>query len=136
MDKRPYGLRFKILLVFIVVVCVVAALGYLLTQAPSSDGVSVVHAKDLIRQGAVVVDLSSQREYEAGHIEGALNVVYDGCFPCFEEVVATYSKEQCFLLYQHAGHELSQSVCLEMKAVGYTNVSYLIGGYEQWIHKF
>lgn len=55
----------------------VAALGHFTpAQLPGAQRVSAEQAADLIRQGALMVDVRSQKEYKAKHIAGAVLVPY------------------------------------------------------------
>jgi phage shock protein E len=38
----------------------------------------VIDYKELVKQGAVVVDVRSKEEFDGGHIDGAVNVPFDG----------------------------------------------------------
>lgn len=135
LDKKKLVIRIKLLFVLTVFVILLGLIGYLITQHHLANGVSVDNAQSLIKQGAIIIDLSSLEEYETGHIENSLNIPYDGCWVCFEEVITTFPREQVFLLYQNSGHERAHEVALQMETIQFTSVYFLIDGYQAWIRE-
>jgi len=93
--------------------------------AASFDRVDGAKAHDLVKSGAVLVDVRSADEYQAGHIEGAVNVPIDD--------VATHDfggKDKPLVLYCRAGHR-SEKAAQTLSSQGYTQV-HLLGAMSAW----
>lgn len=81
--------------------------------------------KNKIIQGAILIDVRSNQEYQEGHLQGAINI------PDFElqkRVQNEISKKnQLIVTYcQYGGR--SREVYMQMRKMGYTNVFNLHGG--------
>jgi phage shock protein E len=77
----------------------------------------------------VVLDVRTQKEYEAGHIPGA--VLLDFNAPDFEKKVATLDKDKTYLVHCAAGGR-SAKASAKMSALNFKNVYNLEGGYRAW----
>ena len=96
-------------------------------------GGSSVSAQQLVglvnREGAVVLDLRDQKEYEAGHIVDSVNIPYASLEPRLSEV-EKYKDKPIVLackMGQHAG-----SAGTALRKNGFANVSRLSGGIAEW----
>ncbi len=92
---------------------------------PSVDHVDGPAAKDLVKKGAILVDVRSPEEFAEKHIEGAINVPLDS--------IASHDfggKDKSLVLYCRSGHRSGQAADV-LKANGYTNV-HLLGAMSAW----
>jgi phage shock protein E len=77
----------------------------------------------------VVLDVRTQKEYDAGHIPGA--VLIDWNSPDFEKKVAALDKEKTYLVHCAAGGR-SAKASGKLGTLGFKNVFNLEGGYRAW----
>jgi len=96
-------------------------------------GGSSVSAQQLVglvnREGAVVLDLRDQKEYEAGHIVDSVNIPYASLESRVSEL-EKYKDKPIVLackMGQHAG-----SAGTALRKNGFANVSRLSGGIAEW----
>lgn len=96
-------------------------------------GGSSVSAQQLVglvnREGAVVLDLRDQKEYETGHIVDSVNIPYASLESRLSEL-EKYKDKPIVLackMGQHAG-----SAGTALRKNGFTNVSRLSGGIAEW----
>ena len=96
-------------------------------------GGSSVSAQQLVglvnREGAVVLDLRDQKEYEAGHIVDSVNIPYASLESRLSEL-EKYKDKPIVLackMGQHAG-----SAGTALRKNGFDNVSRLSGGIAEW----
>jgi len=96
-------------------------------------GGSSVSAQQLVglvnREGAVVLDLRDQKEYEAGHIVDSVNIPYASLESRLSEL-EKYKDKPIVLackMGQHAG-----SAGTALRKNGFANVSRLSGGIAEW----
>lgn len=87
------------------------------------SGISSGRAIDFIRQGAVLIDVRSETEFNSGSIETAVNIPYDRISESIASVVQ--EKHTPVLLFCHSGSRAALARQSLNKA-GYTNV-YSIG---------
>lgn len=98
------------------------------TAAPNAAGYDRVDGKQahaLVQSGAVLVDVRTPDEFQAKHIEGAVNVPADQ--------IATHDfggKDKPVVLYCQAGHR-SQTAAETLAAQGYSHV-HLLGAMATW----
>lgn len=93
--------------------------------------VDVKEAKELIKKGAIVLDVREYTEYIAGHIPGALwtpRGLLD--FRAYDWLP---DKGKTYLIYCKAGGRGIIATC-DMKKMGYKNVYHLKGGIDGWIN--
>lgn len=89
--------------------------------------ITIDELKAKVLQGAVIIDVRSNQEYNEGHIQGAINI------PEYE-IVNTIQKEipkknQLIIAYCQYGGRSKEAVDF-MRKIGYTNVYNLYGGLE------
>jgi rhodanese-related sulfurtransferase len=106
---------------------------------PSADEVaSGVLTKErlqtLIAAGAVhVIDARLPAEFEAGHIEGAINIPYEKLPEYYEKLSAAVPLDAIVVCYcQSETCEDSENLAREMAFMGYTNVLRYKGGWDEW----
>jgi rhodanese-related sulfurtransferase len=91
----------------------------------SPDHVDGPAAHELVKNGALLVDVRSADEFAEKHIEGAINVPADA--------VTSHDfggKDKPLVLYCRAGHR-SQKAAEALRASGYTNVR-VLGPMSAW----
>ena len=88
--------------------------------------VSVNKAKELVSNGAVLVDVRTSGEYSSGHIKKAMNVPLAKISGISKKV----SKDKDVIVYCQSGSRSSRAA-RELKAMGYTKV-YNLGGIGRW----
>ena len=85
------------------------------------------HATKLINEGAFVIDVRSQEEFQTGHLPQAVNIPHDQIAERLLEVPA--AKDRSIVVYCKSGRRAGiAKTVLESK--GYTNVTNA-GGYEE-----
>ena len=77
----------------------------------------------------VVLDVRTQKEYDAGHIPGAVLIDFNS--PDFEKKVATLDKNKTYLVHCAAGGR-SAKASGKMSALNFKSVYNLEGGYRAW----
>lgn len=82
-------------------------------------------AKELINNGAIIVDVREVSEYNQGHIDNAVNI------PLGKIASIDYEFDATIILYCASGKR-SQQAALELVKLGYTNVYNLDGGLINW----
>ena len=76
-----------------------------------------------------IIDVRTEREWEAGHIEGSLNIP----LPHLMERMGEVPKDGLVVVHCASGYRSSIAASL-LERDGMTNVSDLMGGYEAWEH--
>jgi phage shock protein E len=76
--------------------------------------------------GVTVIDVRTKAEYDAGHVDNAINM--DFYSPDFSAQLNTLDKSGTYLIYCRTGHRSGQALDI-MKGLGFTRVSDLLGGY-------
>lgn len=96
----------------------------------NDDGtLTVASAKELIKEGAVLVDVRSKSEYNSGHIDGAKLLPVESInVSNAKEVIA--SKDTVVIVYCRSGAR-SASAAKVLEELGYTNV-YNLGAMSNW----
>lgn len=77
----------------------------------------------------VLLDVRSKKEYDAGHIPGAINIDVNG--PNFAKEVAKLDKEKTYLVHCAAGKR-SVTACEKLSPTGFKHLYNLEGGYRAW----
>ena len=91
--------------------------------------VSPDEAREMARQGAVIVDVREADEWVQGHIPGALFIPRGFLELRIEEKVPDRSQE---LVLQCAGGTRSALAAKALQELGYTRVSSMAGGFGKW----
>jgi rhodanese-related sulfurtransferase len=77
----------------------------------------------------VVLDVRTKKEYDAGHIPGAVLIDFNS--PDFEKKIATLDKDKTYLVHCAAGGR-SAKASDKMSALKFKSVYNLEGGYRAW----
>lgn len=79
--------------------------------------------------GATLVDIRTQKEYDAGHIEGSIMI--DWKKRSFRNYVLNIPQDKPILIYCRSGNR-SGKAASALQALGYTNIINLQKGIKQW----
>jgi len=95
---------------------------------------SPAEARDLLgkRSGDpdfVLLDVRTQKEFDAERIAGAVIVDYNS--PSFRDKIATLDRGKSYLVYCRTGNRTNGAVKV-MRQLGFPNVSVFPGGITQW----
>lgn len=80
-------------------------------------------------EGAVVLDVRTAEEFEAGHIDGAVNV--DFLSDDFAQNLAELNRETTYILHCKSGSRSTKALEV-LKEQGFTSVAHLTAGYDGW----
>jgi rhodanese-related sulfurtransferase len=82
----------------------------------------------MILKTAVVVDVRTKNEYDAGHIAGAISIPAEQLAPRAKRL----SKSKRIVLYD-SKTGLAERAALELQTLGFTEVAVMEGGYQAWL---
>lgn len=113
--------------VALVVAVAVVALGVARWQdedGPGSSGpglsrVSAEQARDLVDDGAVLVDVRSPEEYAEGHLEGARNVPVEA--DGFDDRIDPLDRDATYVVYCASGRRAALAIA-RMRDLGFTDL--------------
>lgn len=92
--------------------------------------VDVQTFKDWIdKEGTVLIDVNTPREFEAGHIKGAKNM--DSFDPSLEDQIAAFDKSKIYLIYGRREHR-SSNVMDKFRTESIFKLMNLEGGLVAW----
>lgn len=95
----------------------------------ANTNVTGVEAREMIAEGALLLDVRTQEEYDEGHIEGATLLSLDDInLVNMEELVDT--KDTVIIVYCRSGNRSGQALT-KLQKLGYTNV-YDLGTINNW----
>jgi rhodanese-related sulfurtransferase len=131
--KSKRGVPLWVWGVLLVAVVGIVALVWIAGNPPAAtqavaDEVSVSQAADLREQGAFVLDVREQEEWDAGHIPGATLIPLGELQTRLSEV----PQDQTVLVYCRSGNRSASGRDI-LKAAGYENVTSMAGGINAWI---
>jgi rhodanese-related sulfurtransferase len=100
----------------------------------SSDKIEILDASTfkeaITRENIQLVDVRTKLEYNAGHIENAVNIdFFDRAN--FNENFATFNRDQPIYLYCRSGHR-SQRAAKKLSQIGFAKIYDLKGGFKAW----
>ena len=108
-------------------------------DAPQSAAPAQVNIRDIAvsevdallgnEQGAVVLDVRTSKEFEAGHIEDAVSV--DFLSEDFAQVLSELDRDTTYILHCKSGSRSTKALEV-MKEQGFTSVAHLTAGYDGW----
>ena len=95
----------------------------------STDRVITCSQKDeLVKDGAILIDVRTAQEYAEGNLEGSINLTVDTISINIEKLVP--DKNATIVVYCRSGNRSSQAAT-KLKDLGYTNV-YDLGSINNW----
>ena len=114
-------------------ICLLIVLSISLTACGRDAGVENVGANDFIKKikepGVIVVDVRSEEEFRAGHLQGAINI--DVNSPAFEKIIAELDKTSTYAIYCRSGNR-STIASKKMLNAGFTNlINFNKGGFAE-----
>ncbi|MEO9332329.1 rhodanese-like domain-containing protein [Ectopseudomonas guguanensis] len=100
-------------------------------QVAGAITVNVMQAKQLHDHGALFIDVRAAREWEWGHVEGAIHLDLRGQFAALAH--APWPREIPLVIYCDSEVCLQSALAVEQAvAWGFTRVFYFRGGYFAW----
>jgi rhodanese-related sulfurtransferase len=95
--------------------------------------ISAQQLVDLVnREGAVVVDVRDRKEFESGHIVGAVNIPYANLDTRVDEL-RKYAEKPVIVACRMGQHSGAAGTLLRKQ--GFKNVSRLAGGMAEWLNQ-
>ena len=89
---------------------------------------------NFIGSDRLIIDARYESDYEAGHLEGAINIPVNSSTEKASEIMDKYPKDIEMVIYcQSAGCPFAQKVALKLKDIGYEDIRIYKGGYNEWI---
>jgi rhodanese-related sulfurtransferase len=115
-------------LVALVAICVVAA-GCAPADESQIEEISQQELRSNLPEGALILDVRTQGEFDAGHVPGAMNISHDELATRLSELDS--SKNRPIVVYCRSGKRaaMASSVLLE---AGYLNLLHLEGDMNAW----
>ncbi|MBL4755210.1 MAG: rhodanese-like domain-containing protein [Flavobacteriales bacterium] len=117
-------------------ISLVVLLGFVIGCAqnePKYEDVSKERFAALIKTGdGLLIDLRTPKEYDQGHIEGAVNI--DFFDDHFEDEIAKLDKNKMVYIYCASGGRSGKTLAL-LKKSGFKTVYHLPIGYNGWVAK-
>ena len=80
----------------------------------------------------VLLDVRTPDEFSQGHLKNSINL--DLYNPNFATELGKLDKNKTYLVYCRSGRR-SASAATQMKSLGFTNVSNMLGGITQWMQE-
>jgi phage shock protein E len=91
-------------------------------SSPAADSAAPIPAADALARvadGAEVVDVRTAEEFDAGHLDGAVNIDYQAAD--FAEKIAELPREESYVVYCASGRRATGAVD-QMRDLGFTDV--------------
>jgi len=96
--------------------------------------VSKKKVRKLLGTDAIFIDARFVRDYERGHLKGAISLPIDANDTIWRETLDTISQERPIVTYcQSAGCKFAEKVSLRLVEAGYSDVTIFKGGWNEWI---
>lgn len=86
-------------------------------------------SQELIKQGAIALDVRTKEEYAGGHVPEAMNIDISGT--TFEEEIEKLDKNKQYVVNCQSGGRSSRAVA-RMMELGFTNACNVSGGITAW----
>lgn len=101
----------------------------------ASGTISKERLSGLLARGAVyLIDARLPGEYEAGHIDGAINIPYEKLPEYYDKLTGAVPLDAVVVCYcQSVTCEDSENLARELKFIGYRNVLRYEGGWDEWL---
>ena len=120
----------RVIIVFLVIISLVSvAFALSLLTAPKPSYNIVIGVEELNEgmksDNAILIDLRDEKDYEAGHIEGAIKML--------KYLKETSDKKHKLYLMCYHGNRSGMAFNL-LRDEGYTNINYVKFGYEEYVN--
>ena len=90
----------------------------------------------LLDGDTVFIDARLARDFEAGHLKGAINVPVDANDMELQKTTANIHKDARIVLYcQSAGCKFAEIVAIKLMEDGFSDISIFKGGWQEWVAK-
>ena len=86
-------------------------------------------SQELIKQGAIAIDVRTKDEYAGGHVSEAMNIDISG--PTFEEEIGKLDKSKQYVVNCQSGGRSSRAVA-RMEELGFKDACNVSGGITAW----
>jgi len=81
----------------------------------------------------IIIDARLERDYQSGHIEGAIGLPVNCSEEVYTETVSGLGKNKKIILYcQSAGCQFAEKIALQLKADGFEDLAIFKGGWVEW----
>jgi rhodanese-related sulfurtransferase len=110
-----------------VVILIAAAIVLLVPRGPVAEEIDVARAYDLYQQGAFVVDVRTQEEWDEVHIPGTVLIPLDELPDRLSEV----PRDKDIVVVCRSGNRSEEGAAILLKA-GYESVVGMEGGIRDW----
>lgn len=88
-------------------------------MAGGGDPEAARQAWPMIENGALLIDVRSEEEFKAGHLDGAINISWDKTDALIAAIGS--DKQRQVVFYCHSGNRAGKSID-ELKTKGYANI--------------
>ena len=88
-------------------------------------------AKALFDKKYQFIDARDESDYTAGHIQGAMNVVYHH-IDMYRKTLESLPRDQVYVAYCSSACDVSIDLAYEMAHLGFTKVYIFHGGWDEW----
>ena len=95
----------------------------------SPGSIPITEVSEALMEGAVLLDVRTPQEFNAGHLQGAQNI--DWLSGEFDTLVKPLKKDDTVYVYCKMGGR-SFKAQARLKELGFINVINLEGGYDAW----
>ena len=87
----------------------------------------------LLNTNTVFIDARFERDFEAGHLDGAVNIPVNTSDKKRQKLMATVARDAHIVVYcQSAGCQFAEKVAIKLMSDGFSNVSLFRGGWRKW----
>ena len=98
--------------------------------------ISEEKVRTLLNTDTVFIDARYSSDYEAGHLEGAINVPVDANDVERYKVTENIAKDSHIVMYcQSSGCQYAEIIAIKLQEDGFTNISIYKGGWVDWTAK-
>lgn len=92
--------------------------------------------RKLLGTDTVIIDARRARDYQAGHLDGAINLPVDANEALWEETTAILPQDKPIMVYcQSAGCKYAERVSVALLKDGFSGISIYRGGWHDWTAK-
>ena len=107
---------------------------FLKEEHPGIAFIAVAEAEDLFAsRTALFIDSRSRKEYEAGHIPGAVSVPYDAGKKSPTPADLAVPQDRTLVVYCHGGGcQMSISLAKALSSSGFKDIKIYAGGLAEW----
>ena len=114
---------------YIILIAIAAAVFIIPKVFGAIRRISPDQANELVKNGALIVDVRQGSEFGSGHVKNAINIPLNS----ISKIAKKASKDQDIIVYCHSGAR-SNSASKQLKSLGYTKV-HDMGPMHRWTNK-